>query len=201
MERHEFTHDAAARRKRFDTLHVLAVLCVVGLLAFQAVVLTRVFQQHRSRRMRVEASDLVTATTPASNESPTNALPATTNAPVGATTNEAKAMPAPVLNPAVKVQQAQRRDEARAVNLQLRVRAQSGESRFDPKQAAVCVQWQTASGAVQEQWLAVPVRWENFSVETLTARFAGAPGQLRGWTVRTFYRGQLQETMTSKPVS
>ncbi len=200
MERHEFIRQESVKAKRFDALHVVALLCLAGVIAVQAVVLVRVFRQHRSRRMLVEASDLVTATVPVENGTISPPMATATNAVANATTNVVSGAAAPVLNPSVKVQQASRRDEARAVNLQLRLRAQTGEPRFDPRLASVCVRWESVSGAVTEQWLAVPVRWENFAAQTLTARFAGTPGQLRAWEVRTFYRGQLQESVSSKPV-
>lgn len=189
----------ASTRQPLDWLQLAAAVCVVGLIAGEVVLLARVFQQHRSRRMLVEASDLVTATVPVLRTAP--AVPVKTNAvPVGVT-GGTNAVALPVLNPVVKVQQVRRTDEAKAVLLQVRLRAQTGEAQFDPRAAAVCVEWLPVTGAVQQQWLAVPVRWDNFMVEMLNARFEGAPAQLGGWVVRTFYRGQLQDSVASKPSS
>jgi hypothetical protein len=187
----------ASKRHPLDWLQVAAVVCVVGLIAGEVILLMGVFQQHRSRRMLVEASDLVTATAPVLRSVPAVAVK-TNVVPVGVVVGT-NAVALPVLNPAVKVQRVLRTDEAKAVLLQVRLRAQTGEAQFDPRAAAVCVEWLPVAGAAQQQWLAVPVGWENFMVEMLNARFEGTPAQLGSWVVRTFYRGQLQDSVASKP--
>lgn len=176
------------RRHPLDGVQLLAAVCVAALILAEVALLVWVFQSHRSRRMRVQATEEVRVQPSAV---------ATNTAPVAATgvvTARTQSAAQPVLNPSLKIQQVQRNGAA----LQLRLRAQTGETEFTASAARVSVEWQLANGATRLEWIALPVAWENFAVKTLQARYDGAMTLLRGCTVRTFYREQLQDTMTTQ---
>ena len=176
----------AVSRRRVDGLQVAAGVCIALLLAGEVVLLVFVFNQHRSRQMPVaDSKEVAAAATPAP-VAPTN-LPARL-----ATPSEAL----PVLNPAVKIQRAQRADTPGAVTLEVRLRAQTGERQFDARAATVSVEWRRADGSKRLEWLATPVEWENFAVKTVQARHDAPPSALRGCVVRTYYRQQLQDEQT-----
>jgi len=187
----------AIQRRPLDLLQVAAAVCIAALIAGEIAIFVFVFKQHRSRRMRVEASDVVqsaaTNGAAASLKPGSGIVPATTNASTAAmatTPSSSGNVPAaPVLNPALKIQSVQRT----GVKLQLKLRAQTGEREFDPRAARVGVEWQLADGTKRTEWLALPAVWDNFTARTVQARFDGTATQLRGATVRTFYRDQLQE--------
>jgi hypothetical protein len=174
------------RRRSLDGVQIAAAVCVAALIAGEVALLVWVFHSHRSRQMRVQATEEVRMPAPAS-----NATPAIVTGPVTALTAVATQ---PSLNPAVKIQQV-RRDGAA---LQLRLRAQTGEAEFVATAAQVSVEWRLADGTTRTEWIAVPVAWENFAVKTLLARYDGSATLLRGYTVRTFYRQQLQDAMTTE---
>ena len=185
--------ESQPRRHPPDWLQVGAVVCVAALLIGEVALLARVFQQHRSRRMPVEASDLVYVTPPAV---PSNAVAAVNRPPI--VPRQTVAAPEqPVLNPALKIQRIQRADTPQGVSFQVRLRAQTGEREFDASAARVSVEWLLADGAKRLEWLALPVGWENFAVQTVAARCDAPPGQLRGYVVRTFYRQHLQDMVTA----
>jgi len=166
-------------------MQVAAMCCVAVLIAAEVVLMVWVFRQHRSRRMRIEASEavpVVATNTVSSAPNPPNLFPAPNAIPSNITE-------APVLNPALKVLAAQRT----GTKLQLKLRAQTGELEFAARAARLNIEWQLADGGKRVERMALPVEWENFSVKTLSARFDGAATLLRGVTVRTFYRDRLQE--------
>ncbi|MCX7886526.1 MAG: hypothetical protein N3B01_04615 [Verrucomicrobiae bacterium] len=168
-----------------DGLQIAAAVCVGLLIAAEVALLVWVFSSHRSARMPVEAGEEVKIGLSA----------AASNPPVvvarSDVTGQVGLVGLPVLNPALKILGVERKDSI----WQLRLRAQTGEREFAAREARVSVEWHGADGSGQVEWIAVPVAWENFDVKTLVARYdGGAP--LRACTVRTFYRGQLQDTKT-----
>jgi len=176
------------RRHPLDGLQIAAAVCVAALVICELVLLTQVFRSHRSRGMRVQATEEVRVTPP---PAASNAAPAIATGAVTARTATASQ---PVLNPALKIQQVQRDGAA----LELQLRAQTGETEFAATASRVSVEWRLADGSTRLEWIAVPVAWENFTVKTLAARYDGSMALLRGFTVRTFYRQKLQDMMTTE---
>lgn len=172
-------------RHRWDGCQVAAALCIATLMAGELVLLAWVFSSHRSRRMPVQATEEVKVAPPAV---ASNVAAVTTGT---VATAQAERMSQPVLNPALKILQVRRRGS----RWELQLRAQTGEREFAAREARVSVEWHRADGGAQLEWIAVPVGWENFDVKTLTARYDGEV-PLRGCTVRTFYRQQLQDMRT-----
>jgi hypothetical protein len=170
-------------RHRLDGLQLAAAVCVVALILGEVALLVWVFHSHRSRRMRVQATEAVEVKPTAT--ATTNARPAIVS---GAVTARTATVAQPVLNPALKIQRAQRNGSS----LELRLRAQTGETEFSAAAARVSVEWHLADGSTPLEWIAVPVAWENFAVKTLAARYDGAT-PVRGCVVRTYYRQQLQD--------
>lgn len=185
----------SSRHRSRDLLQVAAAVCVGILIVGEVVLLVRVFQQHRSRRMEVQSSDLVMVTPPvAVTNQPATAI-STAMVPRASSTN---APAQPVLNPALKIQGTQHTRTPQAMTVELRLRAQTGERELDARAVRVSVEWLRADGTKQLEWLATPVSWENFAAKTLQARYDGAAAQVRGYTVRTFYRQQLQDMTTAE---
>jgi hypothetical protein len=185
MQQHEQT------RQRRDSLQIAAAVCVGVLLTAQVALLAWVFREHRSRRMRVQATEVVEVA-PAAN----HAAPATNHAAVaavsGVVTARVPVASQPVLNPSLKIQ----RLEREGAFWRLRLRAQTGELQFEPGAARASVEWRLADGSTRLEWIALPAAWENFAVKMLTARYDGDLSLLRGCTARTFYREQLQDMVT-----
>jgi len=181
-------------RHRFDGLQLIASLAVAVVIVGEVVAVTWMVAQPRSRNMRKETRRAVKATVGTSNSLPF--ATAGTNAPVtpAPATNEVAAHPA-VLNRMLRIVRVERTNAADHVALRINVRAQVGERQLDPAAVAVQVEWHGPATPPAVVTLPVPSGWENFSSKTLAARWEGVPAQLRGVTVRTFYRDKLQDVV------
>jgi|GEM_PF-1780917 len=182
------------RRSR-DLLQLAAAGCVALLIVGEVALLVVVFRQHRSRHMPVQASEevVVAPSVLTTNAPVTNVVVAPT--PKSSSVVE---VAAPVLNPALKIQEVRWVKTPGAAQVEVRLRAQTGERQFEGRAAQVGIEWELVDGTRQEEWLAVPVEWENFAVKTLRARYDGAVARVRGCTVRTWYRQQLQDTKSTE---
>ena len=176
------------RRRSLDGMQIAAAVCVGTLILGEVALLVWMFQTHRSRRMQVQATEVVEVPSTRSNTLPpaSNALSVVFS---NAVTSRTAAVEQPVLNPALKIQRVQR-DGA---ELQVRLRAQTGEQEFSAAAARMSVEWRLADGSTPLEWIALPAAWENFTVKTLAARCNEAAVQVRGYVVRTYYRQQLQD--------
>jgi len=184
MEPHE------QNRPPTDALQVAAAICVALLIAGELMVLAYIFLSHRSRQMRVHATEVVEVSPPLRANANASSAISTTLPSVAATAPTTATVTPPMVNPAVKIVSAHRNGAL----LQLRLRAQTGEAEFSATAAAVSVEWHLADGSRQVEWIAVPVAWENFAFQTLAARYDGAM-PVRGCVVRTYYRQQLQDQL------
>jgi hypothetical protein len=185
------TEQTEQKRLSLDAAQIAAAACVIALIAGEAALLVWVFQTHRSRGMQVHATEEVQA---APGPAAAAAAPVVARRPAAPHAPETAA---PVLNPALKIQQAQRD----GVMLQVRLRAQTGEREFAAGVAQVSVEWRLADGTARQEWIALPAAWENFAAKTLAARYDGVAAQIRGCVVRTYYRQQLQDTMAIEPTT
>lgn len=184
-------------RERLDPLTLAAAAGVAALIAGEIVLLAWVVSEPRSRQMRKEIHTEVGARSPSVLATPPSLLPAAPAAstlPVAATADAAA--PA-VLNRMVKIQQVERVDGTDGVTLRIQLRSQVGERTLEPAAVGVSVQWDAPSApGTPTIWLQIPAAWDNFSAKTLTARWDGPAAQLRGYSVRTYYRGKLQDVWT-----
>ena len=103
-----------------------------------------------------------------------------------------------VLNRMIRIVRVDRTESGGVAALTIQAKAQVGERELDTRAVAICVQF-AASGAAPPNvtwgepiWLAIPA-WDNFKNKVFTVRFPGAPGELAGFIVRTYYRHQLQD--------
>jgi hypothetical protein len=124
--------------------------------------------------------------------------PATAEAAPPARTPAAGAAIPSVLNRMIRLVRVDRSESGGVVTLKIQAKAQVGERELDIAAVAICVQFAERGDNGQNVawrnpiWLQIPA-WENFKNKIFTVRFPGAPHDLTGFSVRTYYRGQLQD--------
>jgi len=205
----EIMHEPAARRLRLDWLQITAFVVVAALLAGQVVLFTWIFSQHRRRGMRIDAGREARPVElrPGPSDAPLDANVPQPTLPLGATTNSGIANPPLVLGKSLRIVRVDRADAPTGVTLTILVRAGVGERELNVAAVGVSVQFlrqpQPQEGLrpvpLPLQWLTVPAQWENFSSRKLTVRFPGAPRQLAGYIIQTYYHNQLQDVQAEPP--
>ncbi len=197
----EIVHAPPRQRPPGDPLQWAAAVVVAVIIVGQVWILGRIFSQPRPKQIRTQT---IAAPTPAQpGPSPTEkpdvpaSVPATSPSPVSPN------MPATapvVLDRMIRIVRVDRADASDSVTLTIHARAQVGERELDSSAAVIGVQFFSldATGRAQPTtvplWLSLP-RWENFTTRSLTAKFSGAPQQLAGYVVRSYYRGKLQDVV------
>ena len=175
---------------------MVAGLGIAAIIVGEIALLAWVVAEPRSRHMRKEVHSEVSAPAVPVPE------PTTVRGPAGMAAGPETPVPArpaadAVLNRRLKIQRVERLDAADSVGLRVLVRGQVGERALDPAAVGVSVEWVGPVG--QTIWLQIPAVWDNFSAKTLTARWAGPAPQLRGYIVRTYYHGTLQDVFAQPP--
>jgi hypothetical protein len=202
--RFEIVHEPPSHRRPLDLLQVAAVAIVVFVIFGQLGLFGWIFSESRPRHLRTDmgrAPSQPQASSSTSPANPTGPLASSEGLPRlegGTVIPTAPATTPPVLNRMIKIQRVNPRDDTEGVTLQIQVKAQVGERELDTTALAIGVQF-VASREVQTVWVNIPVNWENFTARTFTARYAGAPRQLQGYVVRTYYRKQLQDALAMPP--
>lgn len=206
--RFEVVHGVNSTARRPSLLSGVAAVIVALLGLGQLAVVAWIFSQPRSRQMRVQASKQVTSEPPGliADENPAALRPAgTAPLPASAPPSAALATETGVFPRMIDLLQVERSDSADGVLVKVVAKAQVGAREFDVSAAAVAV---VAYGVDekgrtvprgQPLWLKLPA-WENFTVKTLAARFAGAPAEYAGFVVWSFYRGQPQDVAAVPPL-
>jgi hypothetical protein len=124
-------------------------------------------------------------------------LPAAPAAPAG------PSVPA-VLHRMIRIVRADRSDSGNAVTITIQAKAQVGERELDVSSVGICVQFAVLDATTKDivwrdpVWLRIPA-WENFASKAFATRFPGAPRDLAGFVVRTYYRRQLQDVAATPP--
>ena len=201
--RFEIVHEPPSHRRPLDLLQVAAVSIVVFIILGQLGLFGWIFSESRPRRLRTDMGRM-----PAQPQAP-SISPANPGVPLalgesltpqerGTVIPTTPATTPPVLNRMIKIQRVDRRDDTDGVTLQIQVKAQVGERELDTTALAIGVQF-IASPEVKTVWVNIPVKWENFTARTFTARYPGSPRQLQGYVVRTYYRKQLQDAFAVPP--
>jgi pSer/pThr/pTyr-binding forkhead associated (FHA) protein len=195
-------------RRPLDLLQVAAATVVVVVIGGQIALLSSIFSESRPTTLKVNAGrDWRSVQTQAESAEPTIA-PATpaasemhpassaTPPPVNAPASRA-AVPS-VLNRMIRLVRVDRGETGGTAVLTIQAKAQVGERELDASAVAICVQFAVSGGSGQNvtwrdpTWLPIPA-WENFKNKVFTIRFPGAPGDMAGFIVRTYYRNQLQD--------
>ena len=208
--RFEMIHDVPPVRRIPDAFQVLSAAVVVALLAGQIAVFAWIFSLPHpdstvTRRPDQPAAETA-APAPAAPLEPT-AAPTETPAPKPPTplapTAAPPARPA-VLNRMIRIVDVKRAVRPEGSVLTIMARGQVGERQLDAKAAGISVQFfvrgRTPDAMVARDpvWVNV-AQWENFTTKTFSARLAAPPEQWRGFVVRTYYRGQLQDELADPP--
>jgi predicted component of type VI protein secretion system len=201
--RFEIVHEPPSHRRPLDLLQVAAVAIVALIILGQLVLFGWIFSESRPRRLRTDMGSMparpqATSVSPANPGVPLALGESLTPQERGIVIPTAPATTPPVLNRMIKIQRVDRRDDTDGVTLQIQVKAQVGERELDTTALAIGVQF-IASPEAKTVWVNFPVKWENFTARTFTARYAGSPRQLQGYVVRTYYRKQLQDAVAMPP--
>lgn len=202
------------RRRPFDLLQFAAVTVVVLVIGGQVALLSSIFSESRPTTLKVNVSrgwrgsqaiieSAEPAATPASpagsDQTPaTDARVSPPNAPA------ARAAVPGVLNRMIRIVRVDRSEPGGVATLTIQAKAQVGERDLDAPAVAICVQFAANGGSAQSVvwrdpiWLPIPA-WENFKNKIFTVRFPGAPHEMAGFVVRTYYRNQLQDVAVVPP--
>ena len=199
---------SGSSRRPLDLLQIAAATIVVLAIGGQIALLSSILSESRPKSLKVNASrdwrsaqaqaesaePTIAPATPAASElhPASSATPPPVNAPVS------RAAVPNVLNRMIRLVRVDRGEIGGAAVLTIQAKAQVGERELDTSAVAICVQFAVSGGNGQNvtwrdpMWLPIPA-WENFKNKVLTVRFPGAPGDMAGFVVRTYYRNQLQD--------
>ena len=207
--RFEILHDLPSGQRRgrpLDLLQLAAVAIVVLVIGGQIALLSSIFSETRSKKMNVEVkhgsrgqqavigADPVPLTTPAAGEA---------RLPAVATDAAAASVPV-VLHRMIRIVRVDRSENGNTVAITIQAKAQVGERELDVSAVGMCVQFATLDATAPNVvwrdpiWLRIPA-WENFASKAFTVRFSGAPRELAGFVVRSYYRNQLQDVAATPP--
>jgi len=208
--RFEIMHGVGTRSRRrpLDPLQVAAVTIVVVVIGGQVVLLSSIFSASRPA-YRVELSHGWRgdqATVEPSQVAPTAVTPreGSESNPASRPRVSSSSSPAPsvavssVLNRMIRIVRVDRRDSGGVATLTIQAKAQVGERELDDHAVAICVQFASGGGSSRGVvwrdpiWLPISA-WENFKNKLFTVHYPGAPGEMKGFVVRTYYRGQIQD--------
>ncbi len=207
--RFEIVHDVPGgqqRRRPLDPLLLAAVAVVVLVIGGQIALLSSIFSEVRPKKMTVDTSrgrrgqQAVIVSEPAATAVPAASQPR----PPAAATDAASASVPTVLHRMIRIVRVDRSESGGAVTIAIQAKAQVGERELDIAAVGLCVQFATLDAATQNVvwrdpiWLRIPA-WENFASKAFPVRFPGAPRELAGFVVRSYYRHQLQDVAAMPP--
>jgi pSer/pThr/pTyr-binding forkhead associated (FHA) protein len=206
--RFEVVHDRTGGRRRrpLDLLQIAAAVVVAVVIGGEIVLLSRVFSETRPRKMNVEVKHGWRGQQAVIGAEPTPPAPTATSEPrLPIPPAAAASAPQPaVLHRMIRIVRVDRSDGAGAVTLTIQAKAQVGERELNVSAVGICVQFatfETGTTAVvwrDPVWLPIPA-WENFASKAFTVRFSGAPRELAGFVVSSYYRNELQDVAAAPP--
>jgi pSer/pThr/pTyr-binding forkhead associated (FHA) protein len=194
------------RRRAVDLLQIAAAVVVVLVIGGEIALLGEIFSETRSRKMNVElkrgwrGQQAVIGTEPTPSAARAGSEPPPPAAPAAVANPSAPA----VLHRMIRIVRVDRSDGATGVTLTVQAKAQVGERELDVSAVGICVQFATVDGTASNVvwrdpvWVTIPA-WENFANKSFTVRFAGAPRELAGFVVRSYYRNELQDVAAAPP--
>ena len=205
--RFEIVHGVPSgqRRRSFDLLQLMAFTIVVVVIGGQIVLLHSIFSGTRPKKMKVEMGRGWRGQQ-AMIEPPAPATPAGSGPRLPLSEGLASPAAQPtVLNRMIRIVRVDRSESGGGIALMIQAKTQVGERELDVAAVALCVQF-AASGEGEQNvvwrdpiWLHIP-SWENFTSKVFTVRFPGAPREMMGFVVRTYYHNQLQD-IAAAPLS
>ena len=204
----EVLHGVSATRQRrpIDPLEVLAVAVVVAVIAGEIALLASMFTENRPKRVKLDAARSQQAA-PAAAAAASSPAPAPADGAHSPRETVAVAQPPAeptVLNRMIRITRVDRSDSGEVVSLTIQAKAQVGARELDTSAVGICVQFAALGGGGvgvdwrKPIWVSIP-QWENFASKAFTVRFSGAPRELTGFVVRTYYGRQLQDIAASPP--
>ena len=208
--RFEIVHGVGSTRQRrpMDPLQVLAVAVVVAVIAGEIALLSSMFSEDRPKTVKLDAARSSQAEQPGVAPTvPSQPAPASAGGsrpqPEMAAAAQPPAEPA-VLHRMIRIARVDRNQSGEAVSISIQAKAQVGARELDTSAVGICVQFAALNGAGsgvdwrKPIWVPIPP-WENFASRVFTVRFPGAPRELTGFVVRTYYGRQLQDIAASPP--
>jgi hypothetical protein len=208
--RFEIVHgmDATRPRRPLDPLQVLAVAVVVAVIAGEFALFGSMFSGNRPKTVKLDAARGPQAEQPGAApavSSPTAPASSGGSRPQRELAAAAQSPAEPmVLHRMIRITRVDRNQSGEAVSITIQAKAQVGARELDASAVGICVQFAALNGAGsgvdwrKPIWVAIP-QWENFASKAFTVRFPGAPRELTGFVVHTYYGGQLQDIAALPP--
>jgi hypothetical protein len=200
--RFEILHDLPGERRTrrpLDLLQFAAVTVLVLVIGGQIALLGSIFSETRPKKMNIDTKHGWRGQQAVIGADPTPFAPpaASDTSPSMASVGTPVPVPA-VLHRMIRIVRVERSESANSVAITIQAKAQVGERELDVSAVRMCVQFAavdpTSSSVVWPDpiWLPIPA-WDNFANKAFTVRFPGAPKDLAGFVVRSYYRNQMQD--------